>query len=228
MMGAVEGGGHVRILVADDHVLVRAGLAEALTGLQRPVETIEAEDAAQTRAALDAGPAFHLILLDLFMPGATGLDLLSDCCRRAPATPVVVLSASEEPVQMRAALDHGAAGFIPKSAPREVLLSALELVLNGGCYIPAEVLVAPTGGAAARPSRTHPGDALLTRRQREVLAGLTKGYSNKRIAADLGLAENTVKVHVAATLRALEVRNRTEAVSKALTLGLGQVRDAPL
>lgn len=213
----------MKFLIADDHVLVREGIASALMVLDGPVEVVQAADAAQTRAALEDEGAFDLVLLDLFMPGAEGFDLLSDCCRLASATPVAVLSASEDPVQMRGALDHGAAGFIPKSATREVLLSALDLILSGGCYIPAEALRQPPAAAPlTQRSPVQPGGEGLTPRQREVLDRLLLGYSNKRIALDLGLAENTVKVHVANALHALGARNRTEAVSKALALGLVQ------
>jgi DNA-binding NarL/FixJ family response regulator len=160
-----------------------------------------------------------LILLDLFMPGANGFELLSQVCGSATAAPLVVLSGSEDVAHMRKALDCGAAGFIPKSAPRAVMLSALRLVLAGGVYLPPELMQAPPPSAARNAAPDNLG--ALTERQREVLMRLSQGLSNKQIARDLGLSENTVKVHVAAILRALGASNRTEAALQARALGIG-------
>ena len=115
----------MRFLVADDHELVRKGLITALQGVEREAQIVDVEDAGQTRDAVRSGDAYDLILLDLFMPGANGFELLREICNTLPNTPTVVLSASEDPMHMRKALDLGAAGYIPKTAGMEVMLSAL-------------------------------------------------------------------------------------------------------
>lgn len=213
----------MKVLIADDHALVRTGLIQALTAIERKPTTYEAADAAQVLDTLAAHPDLDLILLDLYMPGANGFDLLSQVCGSATAAPVVVLSGNEDAGHVRKALDCGAAGFIPKSTGREVMLSALRLVLAGGIYLPPDLIHAPP---PPMPEPIHPGEASgqdlasLTERQREVLRRLGQGYSNKQIARDLGVSENTVKVHVAAILRALGASNRTEAALRARDLGL--------
>lgn len=208
----------MKVLIADDHALLRTGLAHSLGELAPETTAYEAADAAQVLEALGTHSDLDLVLLDLFMPGANGFELLSQVCGSATAAPVVVLSASEDAGHMRKALDCGAAGFIPKSAPREVMLSALRLVLAGGVYLPPELMQAPPPSPAREAWPDDPG--VLTERQREVLQRLTQGSSNKQIARDLGLSENTVKVHVAAILRALGASNRTEAALQARALGI--------
>jgi DNA-binding NarL/FixJ family response regulator len=141
------------------------------------------------------------------MDGMTGLAKLRDA---APATCVVVLSASEDARSIRSAIAAGAKGYIPKSAGCEIILSALQLVLSGGVYLPVNVMESAAASAS---------DA-MTSRQREVLLWLVRGKSNKEIAILLGMAENTVRVHVAAILRSLDVKNRTEAGFAAANRGL--------
>jgi len=126
--------------------------------------------------------------------------------------PLVVVSANEDPAIIRRIIDSGAAGFVPKSSPPSILVSALQLVLAGGIYVPPVALEANTPATAAT----------LTDRQSQVLDLLAEGAPNKIIAARLGLALPTVKIHVAAVLRRLSARNRTEAVQEALRLGLVQ------
>ena len=201
----------MRILVADDHALVREGLVHILRELDPAAEIIEADSAAAVHVALVGGAGFDLALLDLFMPGVEGFDLFTDVCDRFPELPVVVLSASEEPAHVRKAIDCGASGYVPKSSGREVMLNALRLVLAGGLYLPPVTLA---GGAdeAPAPAAAHLLLGSLTPRQREVLRLLGAGLSNKEIARQLGLSENTVKIHVTAILRSLQVSNRTAAV----------------
>ncbi len=211
----------MKVLVADDHALLRTGLVDALSRLDPEPTAYEAADAEEVMRLVSARPDLDLILLDLFMPGANGFELLSRVCAAAAGVPVVVLSASDEPGHMRKALDCGAVGFIPKSTGREVMLSALGLVLAGGTYVPPELVLAP-------PTQEHgslplhgfgSGVATLTARQKDVLRLIGQGRSNKQIARDLDLSENTVKIHVAGVLRALEAANRTEAVMRARERG---------
>jgi len=211
----------VRILVADDHALFRDGLRYLLSRLGDDVEMLEAKDCAEALARVAERSDLDLILLDLAMPGMDGLAGLRALRARNPAVPVVILSASEEPTDVRLALDGGAMGFIPKSSTSNVMLGALRLVLSGGVYVPPAFLDRFQTGRI--PVATASLDVLgLTPRQHDVLRLLGRGQSNKEIARVLGLAEGTVKLHISAILRALGVDNRTQAVvTAARLLGLG-------
>jgi len=148
------------------------------------------------------------------MPGCSGVEAVARFRERFPALPVVVVSGASDPKVINAALDLGAMGFIPKSAPGEVLLQAVRLVISGAIYVPVEALNAPP-----LPPRAAAG-LNLSPRQREVLDLLLKGLSNKLIARKLDISENTTKIHVSAVLDALGVATRTQAVIAASRLGL--------
>ena len=148
---------------------------------------------------------------------------------RHPKVPVVILSGNSDCNEVEKALGLGAVGFIPKSGERDVMLSALRLVLSGGVYIPPEILTrpevpAPTVRRNAAPSPTLPADLGLTARQVDVLSLMRHGMTNKAICRELKLAEATVKNHVTAILKALKVTNRTEAVVRAGMLGSDALR----
>ena len=159
------------------------------------------------------------------LPDGDGFHVLADLQERYPAISVVVLSASKDRDNMLRALDLGALGFIPKSARRAVMLSALQLVISGGIYIPPDILVRqelPSPRAEAirrRRSKVSPSDFGLTQRQLEVLAHMMQGKSNKMICRSLGVTEATVKTHVTAILKALNVSSRIEAVIAVGQLG---------
>jgi DNA-binding NarL/FixJ family response regulator len=204
----------MHILVVDDHPLVREGLKHLLAGLDNETKVTEAAGADSALQALAGQADLDLVLLDLNLPGRDGLSLLADIGRQAPDLPVVMLSGEQDPALMRAALDAGAAGFIPKSSLSQVIIPALKLVLAGGVYVPPEML---PGRAVEAPNRDAPE---LTPRRREVLAQLVAGKSNKEIAQALQLSEPTVKGHVVAVFRALQVRTRTQAIAAATRLGL--------
>lgn len=206
----------MHVLLIDDHPLFRSGIGAVVDELCAGARTTEASSCEEALVLIAAGAEFGLILLDLNLPamdGMTGLTRLRDA---TPATPVVVLSASEDVRKIKHALNAGAKGYIPKSAGRELILNALRLVLAGGIYVPVN-LISPQPAAA--------DDGQLTPRQRDVLRWLVRGKSNKEIADVLGMAENTVRVHVAAILRYLGVRNRTEAGFAATRRGLIVERD---
>jgi DNA-binding NarL/FixJ family response regulator len=196
----------VKILLADDHALFREGVKQLLARLDPHVRVIEAANGAEVLHAARAQQDFDLVLLDLAMPGIDGFAGLAAFRAHAPSTPVVVLSASEDTADVRAALDGGASGFIPKSSASEVILGALRLVLAGGVYVPPTLLGSHTAVAAKADI-----DA-LTPRQRDVLALLAQGLTNKKIGDTLGLSEATVKQHVSAILKTLNVANRMQAV----------------
>lgn len=210
---------NLNILIADDHDLVREGLKLTLGKLPEPVSFMEAGSADEVMQALADCPTINFIILDLHMPGANELELLATLCNEHPDIPVVILSAVEEPKVMQRTIDRGAAGFIPKSAANEVLVSALRLVLAGGVYIPTEILNRPAVDTGSGPGRNTSVEATLTHRQIDVLDLLSNGESNKTIARKLGLSEHTVKIHITAIFRALGVNNRTEAALAYRALG---------
>ena len=205
----------MKILVVDDHALIREALRNVLKDLQCDAAVLEASDARQTMRLVEEHIDVELILLDLTLPDRDGFSLLAELRECHPAVSLVVLSANSDRGNVVKALDLGALGFIPKSAPREVMLSALRLVMAGGIYIPPEILAQPLSPPTPQPSTAKPSSPAelgLTARQVDVLALMMQGMSNKAICRALDLAEPTVKNHVTAILKALKVTNRTEAV----------------
>jgi DNA-binding NarL/FixJ family response regulator len=204
----------LRVLLADDHEMVRIAMRYALAGLADAIEWVEAADAAQAKAIMDADGGLDLALIDINMPGSHGIECIRTMRRDHPTLPLLAISANEDPATVRALIDLGVAGYIPKSDSSAVILQAVRLVLAGGTYVPLRLLA----HEAARPVPTVrtaapiPTVAGLTGRQQEVLALLARGLPNKLIARELGLSESTVKVHLLAIYRVLSVRNRTEAV----------------
>lgn len=209
---------NLTILIADDHSLVREGLKLALSDLPAQPRVLEAACGQDVIRTMASAGSVHLIVLDLHMPGVNDLDLLKTLCNTYPDVPLVVLSANQDPRTMQRVIEHGAAGFIPKSVANDVLSGALQLVLSGGVYIPSELF----DGAAGSRHTTHQGQPreLFTGRQMDVLELLASGYSNKAIARRLGLSEHTIKIHLSAVFRTLGVSNRTEAAIACHELGL--------
>jgi DNA-binding NarL/FixJ family response regulator len=212
----------MKILIADDHELFRDGLRHVLDQLGGSLTIVEASDFEQAVAAVEREPDIDIVLLDLSMPGMTwneGLQRLKDMLPEA--VPIIVLSASDDRRHVLQAVNMGAAGFIPKTSSSRVMLSALKLVLSGGVYLPPALLEQSSSQAdGLGPMANENAVSFLTPRQREVLALLGQGKSNKEIARVLQLAEGTVKLHVTAILKALNVNNRTRAVVAASQLGL--------
>jgi DNA-binding NarL/FixJ family response regulator len=212
----------LKVLVIDDHPLVQEGVAAALEALGHDVDVIAAADSEQGLAAAAANPDIDLVLLDLALPGMSGLGVISALHQRLPSLPVVVLSALEDPENIRNAISAGAMGFVPKSAQTRVLIEALQQVLEGNVSVPGTLGSAPnlaTGGGTTGAG-TEPDVALLTLRQLEVLSRLCQGKTNKQIATELGLSEKTVKAHVTAIFKVLGVVNRTQAVLVARRMGM--------
>lgn len=210
----------MNILITDDHELFRDGLKLALAELGDKVAFLDAANGAEAIAIAEDHPQLALHLLDLTLPGMDGFETLALFRQRFSHIPVAVLTASEDQVEAQRALANGARGFILKSAHRELILNALRLIVSGGIYIPAMLLnLQETRG----PDFADPAPAAslsLTARQREVLTLMCEGKPNKVIARSLGLAERTVKTHVSAIFRALQVVNRTQAVVAARELAL--------
>ena len=217
----------LKVLVIDDHPLVQEGVSAALESLADDVTVMAARDAEQGLAAAAANPDRDLVLLDLALPGMSGFNLIGKLHERLPSLPVVVLSALEEPENVRHAINAGAMGFVPKSAATRVLLEVLQQVLEGNVTVP---LAFQSTGSAASPgmpgaggeavSSNEPDVALLTVRQLEVLSRVCQGKTNKQIATELGLSEKTVKAHVTAIFKVLGVVNRTQAVLVARRVGM--------
>ena len=206
----------MRVLLVDDHALFRQGLKFLLDDLDENLVFFEAEDCAAALSVLNQQPV-DLVLLDLNMPGVTDLDGLASVLGAAPGTPVTVLSGEEDPGLIRRAIDAGASGFVPKASSAEILMAALQLILAGGVYLPPSVLV----GFDRRPAPAADDVAsLLSERQTAVLLRAIQGQANKVIAADLGIAEGTVKTHLSGAFKVLGVHNRTEAVIAAAKMGL--------
>lgn len=195
--------GSLHLLIVDDHAVVRAGLAALLRSDHPGCRVSEAADLVQTRTLLAAHPDITLVVLDVHLPGQPPLAALQELRRQHPLLPVALLSADTDAALAARALREGAAGWLPKSADPKVLLSAIDLVLSGGCYVPPFLLQQPAPAA----------QEALTDRQVAVLGELVQGRSNKEIARALGMAEPTVKGHLVTIFRVLRVRNRAEAVS---------------
>jgi DNA-binding NarL/FixJ family response regulator len=223
----------MKILIADDHRLVIEAVKAKLSEIEPDIEFVLAMSVDDLLAG--ASDDIDLAVIDLNMPGADGQAHIDEIRRRHPAVPVIVLSGYEDPAVMRAALERGVLGFIPKAYSPEVMLSAVRLVLAGGVYVPPMMLSAVPPGivagvASAVPEAGQRASAaaaaqtlehlrnVLTERQVEVLQLLSQGKPNKLIGRALGISEGTVKIHLAAIFRALNVRNRTEAVVAAQSL----------
>ena len=219
----------MKVLLIDDHPLILTALQGVIQGIGTHVSVVGVAGARSAREALAADSGFDLVLLDLRLGDADGFELLVELRNGWPAIPVVVVSASDHSADVIRAIDLGAMGFVPKRASNETLTEALQVVMSGGIYVPPMTMGGDIGGVAERGAMPHiaahgqPGglgsmrpNALasvkLTPRQLDVLGLLLRGQSNKLIARELNLSVETVKDHVAAVLRALNVNSRTQAV----------------
>ncbi len=191
----------------DHHAMIRDGLRQVLRGCSSDITVIEASSSAESFDVLSGDISFDMVLLEPGMPGMGPLDGL-DAVRRRTGAQVVVLSGIEDRATIRAILGRGVAGYIPKRLGLEAIGSALRLVMAGETFIPSLLFDAPE----AAP---HGPAALLTIREREVLALLRDGYSNKSIALHLNLSEVTIKTHLSSTFRKLGVQNRVQAARMA-------------
>ncbi len=200
------------LLIADDHPLFRAALRNAAVGAVADVEVREADSLDSVLAALEAEPNIDLVLLDLHMPGNHGLAGLAAIRAQFPAVAVVLVSANEDPHIVRRALDHGAAGYIPKSAGLDELRSAIRAVLACEQWLPPALRAAVTRAPSApADSNLAARLASLTPQQFRVLVLVAEGLLNKQIADRLDVQERTVKAHLSAIFEKLGARNRTQA-----------------
>ena len=222
----------MKVLLIDDHPLILQALQSVIQSLGSDTTVVGASSARAARATLKADADFDLVLLDLHLGDADGFEVLVEFRKTYPAIPVVVVSASDRHSDVIKAIDLGAMGFVPKRASNDSLFEALNMVMSGGIYIPpmtlgSEPAPKPEGDTVPSVLRvvgehaqdgSLPGAASplaeigLTPRQTDVLALLLKGLPNKLIAREMNLSVETVKDHVAAVLRALNVSSRTQAV----------------
>jgi DNA-binding NarL/FixJ family response regulator len=215
----------VKILVVDDHPLVRDAMSRIVAELAAEVEVLQAADCARGLELARGDPDIDLVLLDLNLPGTRGFEALEQFRRDHPGLPVVVVSMYHDGDTVREVIRRGAMGCIPKVSSKEAILGALRLVLSGAVYVPSQAIALDPGSDPGGPSPGRAAASLsdlrLTQRQGQVLALMMRGRSNKEISRDLGLAERTVKLHVTAVLTVLRVSSRTQAVIAATRMGLG-------
>lgn len=197
-----------KILIVEDHALVREALAQTLSRLDGEVECVEAKSSDDALARLEASRDWDLAVIDLMLPDLNGFSLLAVLAKRFPDVPTLVVSALDDAASVRRAMKGGASGFVSKSSSGEVLRSAVRCVLEGGVYTPE---LDATGGAkrTGAPVNERFG---LTAGQTRVMELLAQGKTNREIADLLGLSEGTVKVHMSAIFRALNVTNRAQAL----------------
>lgn len=202
----------MKIILADDHAVVREGFVPFLETLSPAVTVLEAADFAQAEDLARTTPSLALVILDLYMPGMNGMDGVKSIRELLPQVPLAILSGSMRHDDARHALACGAAAYLPKTMRGKALISALRLVLDGERYIPA-FLADPHDVAADQPAPAREPDQFmaLTSRERMILAAVIDGKTNKLIARDLGIQEVTIKAHIRNIFRKLGVANRTEA-----------------
>jgi len=206
-----------KILIADDHPLFREAIHNVVSDGFPDSVVMETADLDSTLALTQEHDDLDLILLDLNMPGMHGLGGLINLRNEAPTVPVVIVSAEQDKQIVLQAITYGAVGFITKSSPRAQMTEAIEQILNGNVYLPSDIIRTQKSGSRRQEETSIPPELLqaLTRKQLLVLERMTKGESNKQIAYNLDIAETTVKAHVSAILRKLNVHNRVQAILSA-------------
>ncbi len=211
----------MKILLVDDHALFREGMHHIVSQMDEQVEILDAACFAEAMDMAGKNPDIDLVLLDLKMPDSNGVDTVKHFHSSYPTVPIVVVSGTDYRNDIEYVMNSGAMGFISKTSASKDMLKALRLVLDGGIYLPPQLLN-QIGIADSRKSghRWRINKYGMTARQMEVLQHLANGLSNKDIALAVGLAEGTVKIHVAAIFQALHVNNRNEAVRAAMNLSL--------
>lgn len=218
----------IKVLMVDDHELFRDGMRYVLQQLADEVEVIDSGNFLDGMTQAESHPDLDLALLDLNMPGSEGVRSIEAFHTCNPSIPLVVVSGSDQREDIEKVMEYGAMGFISKMSSSKMMLSALRMVLDGGVYLPPQLLqqaMANLDNSAEdkRMARTNKNG--LTTRQMQTLQLLAEGLSNKEISERMNLAEGTVKIHTAAVYQALRVNSRLEAVSAARRLGYLPLQD---
>ena len=217
-------------LIVDDHAFVCAGLKATLLDTLDDIQVTTTERGEEVLSILGRED-IDIIILDLFMPGGYGgFGLIGLLHERYPCLPIIVLSASENSTHIRKCFELGVTGFVTKSAPKEALIEAIAKALEGERYVP-KYLIESVAEVARVFDEVDSGvnveiiAELITDRQFDILSCISRGHSNKQIARELELSENTVKVHVSAMLKSLGLSNRTQAGILGQKLGLAESVD---
>lgn len=207
------------VLVIDDHPLIVQAVTSVI-GTLRPDTVVRSAESVEQIDQSTSTTAPDLVLLDLALPGVSGLSALQAVRERFPNAAIVIFSASQDSPTITRALRAGARGFIPKTSHHRVLADALQLVLDGGVYVPPDILASEqeTAAQALAPAAVDPpgepgATAVLTDRQRQIIALFADGLTTKEISRRLGISTNTVKSHVAVIFRTLGVSNRAQVVA---------------
>ncbi|MEE4154221.1 MAG: response regulator transcription factor [Erythrobacter sp.] len=207
-----------RVLIVDDHSIVRDGLRAAVLSAAPACAVCEAASFAEALDQLGKTVDFDLVLLDLNIPGASRFSALEQLRRDFPSLPIVMISGSYDRATVHSAISAGAAGFLPKTLDRAMMLHALEEVLSGEIFVPEGL---QDDSLAEEEAAIRARIESLTPQQRIVLGHLVSGRLNKQIAHDLNISMTTVKAHVSAILMKLNVLSRTQAVVMVNRVGLG-------
>ena len=225
----------MKFLIADDHELFLQGLEFILHKQYPEAEILLTNSYTGIFEVLEKQKDFELIITDLAMPGASWLEAISRVHSLCPEVPIIIISAVFDPEILQKTYDIGVSGYVSKAFPNNIILSAINLVMAGGMYIPPELLNLNLKNRKLpihdliedlnESPKSVRENKVLTPRQTEVLKCLSEGLSNKQIAYRLGLSEGTVKIHITLLMRALEVSNRMQAVREARHRGLLQDSD---
>ena len=209
----------MKVLIADDHALFRDRISLQLEKINPDCIILQASNYNQALKFVESDKAIEMIVMDLDMPDMNWQEALKDLKAKAPLARFVVVSAGDDGAAIRKSLELGVSGFIPKRSEADVLYKALEVVLDGGTYLPPSVLQ-PTGSAVMQDRPVGGLKKGLTQRQNQVLGLVAQGLSNKQIAYEMGVSEATVKLHINALLRSVGATNRTQAVIIAQKMGI--------
>ena len=204
------------VLLVDDHPILHQTIGAVVRSIVPDVQLHSEMDLGGALSRAHQLKTLELVLLDLGLPGCSGIEALERFRKALPRIRVAVISATEDQDSVRAALDAGAVGYIPKTSLPKVMADALRLILGGGIYVPPQAM------HAMQPARTPPklSDLRITKRQADVLRLLAKGLPNSEIARELDISPNTVKQHVHSAFRALGVTSRTEAMVVLAKMGI--------
>lgn len=209
----------MKVLVADDHALFRDGLCLQLEKINPEFIVLQASNFNQALKFLETDHQISLVVMDLDMPDMNWQEALKELKAKAPQARFVVVSASENSGTIRKSLELGVSGYIPKRSEPAILQRALQLILDGGTYLPPSVLQ-PSTEAIMQDNNRSGMPKMLTNRQNQVLGLVAQGLSNKQIAYQMGVSEATVKLHINALLRSVGATNRTQAVIMAQKMGI--------
>lgn len=209
----------LRLIIADDHAIFRTGLRLALEA-DDGIAAVEEAASIQDMLALAEAGAPDVLIVDLQMPGLTGVDGLKAVRRQLAEVPLLILSASCDANDMIMCLGAGAAGYVTKASDLDVLLQAIRLVRAGGIFVPADIVSGQAEGIGQGPPQPVAPAPRVTRRQSQVLALALEGHANKEIAYRLEMSEGTVKTHLASIMRMYDVNNRVQLLRQVERIGV--------